>query len=743
MMGERRLAILTSGGDAPGMNAAVRAAVRTALSTGAVPFAVADGFQGLIDGGDRIRPMSWSSVGGILHLGGTVIGTARCAAFRERDGRRTAARNLLEKQIDALICVGGDGTLTGADTLRQEWPALLSELVSRGDVAPEAAARHPFLALVGLTGSIDNDMPGTDMTLGTDTALHRITEAVDALTSTAASHQRAFVVEVMGRRCGYLALMSALATGASWVLIPEAPPDDGWEERMCARIRDGRKGGRRHSTVILAEGAVDRHGGAITADRVRQVLEERLGVEARTTVLGHVQRGGAPSAFDRVMGTLLGHAAVDEALAFGPESVPQLIGLKENRIKKTPLAECVERAREVGEALESGDYARALSLRSGSFREALEVLRTLVRAHPREALPGTRRFRIALLNTGAPAPGMNTAARAFVRLLLDRGHEALGVRNGFEGLLEGALEEMNWMSVHGWVSRGGAELGTSRRIPEGAEWGAVARSLSAGRVDGLLVVGGFTGYEAAWRLLRAREEYPALNIPVVCLPAAIDNNLPGAELSLGADTALNSIVEAVDKIKQSAVAWRRAFVVEVMGGWCGYLAAASGLATGAERVYIHEDPLTMARLEKDVRDLYDGFAKGKKRLGLVIRSENAHVVFTTQFLRRLFEAEGKGLFDARQSILGHLQQGGNPTPFDRILATRLSIRCADFLVEACEKGEAPASFMGFEGGRLRFVDFAQFTSMVDREFRRSKNPWWRAWEPVAALLDRPVASDAG
>ncbi|HQR46328.1 MAG TPA: 6-phosphofructokinase [Thermoanaerobaculia bacterium] len=731
------MGVLTSGGDAPGMNAVVRAAVRTALSKGAVPFAVADGFQGLVDGGDRIHPMSWSSVGGILHIGGTVIGTARCTAFRERDGRRLAARNLLEKRIDALICVGGDGTLTGADTLRQEWPGLLAELVSRGEVAPDAAARHPFLALVGVTGSIDNDMPGTDMTLGTDTALHRITEAVDALTSTAASHQRAFVVEVMGRRCGYLALMSALASGASWVLIPEAPPEDGWEERMCARIREGRDAGRRHSTVLVAEGAVDRSGRPITAERVRAVLEERLGLEARTTVLGHVQRGGAPSAFDRVMGTLLGHAAVEEALAFGPDSVPQLIGLKENRVRKSPLAECVGRARAVAEALEGRDDERVLSLRSPGFRETVETLKTLVRARPHEAAGGSRRFRIALLNAGAPAPGMNTAARAFVRLLLDRGHEALGVRNGFEGILTGTADPLSWASVHGWVGRGGAELGTSRKVPEGAEWGAVARFLSANRVEGLLVIGGFSGYEAVWRLLRAREEQPALNVPVVCLPAAIDNNLPGAELSLGADTALNSIVEAVDKIKQSAVAWRRAFVVEVMGAWCGYLAAAAGLATGAERVYLHEDPLTMARLEKDVRDLTEGFANGNKRLGLVIRNENAHAVFTTEFLRRLFEAEGKGLFDARQAILGHLQQGGNPTPFDRILGTRLAVRCADFLLEACAKGEAPASFMGFEGGRLRFVDFAQFTAMVDREFRRSKSPWWRSWEPVAALLDRP------
>jgi 6-phosphofructokinase 1 len=730
----RRVAILTSGGDAPGMNAVVRAAVRAALERGLEVFAVQEGFQGLVEGGVRFRRMGWNDVGGILAKGGTVIGTARSPAFRTREGRLAAARNVARERIDALIVVGGDGSLTGADLFRREWPGLLKELASKGELPPEAAKVVAPLALVGLVGSIDNDMPGTDMTIGADTALHRIVEAVDALVSTAASHQRTFVVEVMGRHCGYLALMSALATGAGWVLIPEAPPDgDDWEERMVAVLAEGRRAGRRHSTVIVAEGAVDRQGRPIEAERVRKLLEERLGTETRTTVLGHVQRGGSPSAFDRTMGTLLGVAAVEEVLRYGPDDVPCLIGLRENRVARVPLMENVDKARAVGEAIRSGDFDRAMELRGTGFRNAFRILKTLVRAFPHGPRDGQRRRRFVVLHAGPPAPGMNTAVRAAVRLLVDQGHVVLGARGGFEGLLSGDLEELDWMSVHGWVSQGGAELGTSRKVPSTEELPALAEVLATHQAEGVLLVGGWVAYQAAFRMQAARGAHASFRVPIVCVPAGIDNSLPGSELSIGADTALNAIVEAVDKIKQSAVAWRRAFVVEVMGRYCGYLAVMSGLATGAERVWTHEEGITMAALEKDLERLVEGFRKGK-RLALMVRNENASPVFTTDFLRRLFEAEGRGDFDSRQSILGHLQQGGDPTPFDRILATRYAARAVEVLVEESAKPEPAACYLGFTAGRLTAFPLEGLPETMELEFERARDPWWRSVEPVVRLL---------
>jgi 6-phosphofructokinase 1 len=731
----KSLAVLTSGGDAPGMNAAVRAVVRTGLHHGLDVYVVLEGYQGLVD--DKVRPAKSSDVGGILHRGGTVIGSARCADFRTREGRRLAARNLVTRGIDHLIVIGGDGSLTGANIFREEWPELLAELVEDGAIDQARADNHANLVLVGLVGSIDNDMFGTDMTIGADTALHRITEAIDAIHSTASSHQRSFVVEVMGRNSGYLALMSALATGANWVLIPESPPDtDDWEESMCRALEAGRAIGRRSNLVVVAEGAQDRHGNPITAQHVKEVLEDRLGEDTRVTILGHVQRGGAPSAFDRYLSTVLGHAAVELALNAAPDSEPRLVGIRENQVIDSPLMECVRKTHAVGVLIADHDYDDAMAMRGGSFLDSFRLQRTLVRAQPRPPVPGRRRLRLAVLHGGGPSPGMNTAVRVAVRVAMDQGHTVLAVNNGFRGLMRGNIEELGWLSVDGWVSYGGAELGTSRVVPTGEALEAVAGRLSEHEVDGLLMIGGWAGYQAAYELFSHRRDYRGLDIPIVCLPASINNDLPGSELSIGADTALNSIVGDVDKIKQSAVASRRCFVVEVMGHDSGYLALMSGLATGAERVYLPEEDVTLHDLEVDVRSLIDGFEHGK-RLGLMIRSEGADPVYTTAFMAALFEKEGGDLFDVRQAILGHVQQGGSPSPFDRIQATRLTARCVEFLVDQAGRDDPESAAIGLERGRIHFTPLAALPSMVEADAQRPTVQRWMALRPLAKVMARP------
>jgi 6-phosphofructokinase 1 len=733
-MTKKQIAVLTSGGDAQGMNAAVRAVVRTALDQGVEVYSIYEGYQGMVEGGERIHKMNWDSVGGILQLGGTVIGAARSPAFLTHEGRRVAARNLIEQGIDGLIVIGGDGSLTGANVFRQEWPSLVSELLERGEISAEAAEQYPNLSIVGLVGSIDNDFYGTDMTIGADTALHRITEAVDAITSTAASHQRTFVVKVMGRNCGYLALMGALATGADWVLIPEAPPDvDDWQKVMAERLRAGRKAGRRDSIVILAEGARDRHGNYIGSSDVQRALEEQLGEDVRVTVLGHVQRGGRPSAFDRTLGTFMGYEAVRTILAATPDDEPVVIGIKNNRMTRIPLMNGIEKTLAVAEAIAAEDYELAMDLRSSSFKDAFRTLKTMVRALPHPIEPGQKRFRIAVLNAGAPAPGMNTAARAAIRLGLDQGHIMLGIRNGFEGLADGEVEEMKWMSTSGWATQGGSLLGTNRKIPQGSDLYSIARVIEDQKIDALLVIGGWNAYEATRLLLNNRQNYPAFNLPTICLPASINNNLPGSELSIGADTALNSIVDAVDKIKQSAVATRRCFVVEVMGHYCGYLALIGGLATGAERVYMHEEGITLRDLQADVEKLTEGFLSGK-RLGLMIRNEYANPIYTTQFICSLFEEEGKDVFDVRPAILGHLQQGGDPSPFDRIQANRFARLCLEFLIEECQKDGDRSAFIGLQNGQIQFHDMRDFERMVVSEFQRPRDQWWLDLRPIARLL---------
>ena len=735
----KNLAILTSGGDAQGMNSGVRAAVRNALEKGLNVYAIYEGYQGMVDGGDRIRKMTWDSVGGILQKGGTILGTARCETFRTREGRRRAARNLLEHEIDCLVVIGGDGSLTGANIFRQEWPELVQELAQSGEISPEVAARRCCLTIVGLVGSIDNDMYGTDMTIGTDTALHRIIEAIDAISSTAASHQRTFVVKVMGRNCGYLALMSAIATGSDWVLIPENPPDVGWEQTLIQDLKAGRKAGRRDSIVVLAEGARDRDGKTIGSSYVSKVLEEGLGEEVRVTVLGHVQRGGSPSAFDRNLGTLMGYAAVEAAMAAKPEDEPQLVGMRGNRIVHSPLMQCVEQTQTVAKLIEQRQYEKAMDMRGPSFKDAYNTFRVFICAEPHPRPQGLKPLRLAVLNAGAPAPGMNSAVRAAVRIGLDLGHTMLGIGHGFEGLIKGDIREMEWMSVNGWSGLGGSELGTNRKVPDGKELYAIARNMEKESIQGLLMIGGWTGYQAAHKLYETRRTFPAFNIPMVCLPATINNNLPGSELSIGSDTALNNIVEAVDKIKQTAVALRRCYVVEVMGRQCGYLAMMSGLATGAERVYLNEEGVKLRDLLADLDQLIAGFKQGK-RLGLLIRNENANPIYTTGFMCSLFEEEGGELFDVRQTILGHVQQGGDPSPFDRVQATRLAVRCVDYLIEEAGKEEPESAFVGLKAGKIQFHPLEDLMRMMDEAHGRPKKQWWMDLRPIAKLLAQPMPS---
>jgi 6-phosphofructokinase 1 len=534
--------------------------------------------------------------------------------------------------------------------------------------------------------------------------------------------------------------MAALATGAEWVLIPENPPQwDDWEEKMAADLRRGRKAGRRDSIVVIAEGARDKLGNPIGSSYVQKFLEEKLGEEVRTTVLGHVQRGGAPSAFDRNLGTMMGYEAVETVLAAKPEDEPQMIAIRGNRIITAPLMKCVEQTRAIASAIDDHEYEHAMELRGDSFKETYRTLRTLLRSLPHAPTPGQKHLRLAVMNCGAPAPGMNTAVRAAVRLVLDRGHTILGIANGFKGFIDGEVQEMDWMSVNGWAATGGSGLGTSREVPSGRDLYAIARNIEKHDIQGILMIGGLSGYQGAYQLFHERENYPAFNLPLICMPASINNNLPGSDLSIGADTALNVIVEALDKIKQAAVAQRRCYIVEVMGRRCGYLALMSGLAAGAERVYLHEEGIRLHELVDDVEQLRLGFKHGK-RLGLMIRNEAAHEVYSTNVLCAIFEAESNDLFEVRQSILGHIQQGGDPSPFDRIQATRFATRCVDFLIEQAQSPEPAGSFIGLEAGGITLHSLEEIPKMVDKDNQRPKQQWWLEVRPIAKLMSQPMPS---
>jgi 6-phosphofructokinase 1 len=391
----------------------------------------------------------------------------------------------------------------------------------------------------------------------------------------------------------------------------------------------------------------------------------------------------------------------------------------------------------VADLIKEQQYDKAMEMRGRGFVEAYDILQTLLRAQPHPPQAGQRQLRIAIMHADGPAPGMNTAVRAAVRLGLDQGHIMLGVRDGVAGLVRGDFWEMHWTSVHGWVSRGGAELGTNRRVLQEPDYAAVAEQLRAHHIDGLMIIGGFLGYQLAYELHRRRRDVVEFRIPIMCMPASINNDLPGTEVTIGADTALNTIQQDLDKLKEAALAARRCFVAEVMGFECGYLALMAGLATGAERVYIPEEGITLDDLRRDVARLVTSFRRGK-RAALIVRSERADNYYTTDFVATLFEREGGGELSVRRTILGNTQQGGRPSPFDRIQATRLAAKALEYLIQQIHDGEAAVGCIGRAGGKIQYTSLARLDELMQVDAQRPIAQEWLAMRTVAhAMAEEP------
>jgi 6-phosphofructokinase 1 len=309
----KKIAVLTSGGDAPGMNAAIRAVTRSALDQDMTVYGVRQGWQGLVEG--QFRQLSARDVGGIIQVGGTFLGTARSTEFRDQSGRSKALRNLAQQGIDGVVAIGGNGSQTGS--------YLLSKL---------------GVHVIGIPSTIDNDLFGTDITIGCDTAINVTLDAIDHLRTTGSSHNRAFLVETMGRDCGYLAIMAGLAGGAEVISTPEfeVPASE-----IAHRLRAAFERGKTHAIVVIAEG-VKENAAKILAYCDSQ--KERTGFELRATTLGHVVRGAPPSAFDRLLATRLGVSAV-KSLTNGETGV--LVGYQKNEVARTPLSEIVDRIKPI------------------------------------------------------------------------------------------------------------------------------------------------------------------------------------------------------------------------------------------------------------------------------------------------------------------------------------------------------------------------------------------------------------
>ena len=302
----KTIGILTSGGDAPGMNAAIRAVVRSAIYYGCKVYGINRGYKGLLE--EDLTEMNLSSVGDIVHRGGTMLKSSRCEEFKTEEGRKLGVKVLKKYGIDCLVVIGGDGSFNGAKKLSEMgFPA------------------------IGIPGTIDNDLEYTDYTIGFDTAMNTVIDAIGKIRDTSSSHERVNIVEVMGRNCGDLALYAGIAGGAETIIVPEV---DVKLDEIALRLKTTQKRGKRHSIIVMAEG-VEKVG---SASDLKKVLTEQAGADVRVTVLGHVQRGGSPTAFDRILASRFGYRAV-ELLLEGKSS--RVVGIKDNKIIDLDIQEAL------------------------------------------------------------------------------------------------------------------------------------------------------------------------------------------------------------------------------------------------------------------------------------------------------------------------------------------------------------------------------------------------------------------
>uniref|UniRef100_A0A8D2MMP6 Phosphofructokinase, liver type n=1 Tax=Zonotrichia albicollis TaxID=44394 RepID=A0A8D2MMP6_ZONAL len=467
-----------------------------------------------------------------------------------------------------------------------------------------------------------------------------------------------------------------------------------------SHIAQTRSRGSRLNIIIIAEGAIDRSGKPISSNYVKDLVVQRLGFDTRVTVLGHVQRGGTPSAFDRVLSSKMGMEAVMALLEATPDTPACVVSHSGNQSVRLPLMECVQVTKDVQKAMDEKRFDEAIQLRGRSFENNWNIYKLLAHQKPaQEKSP----FSMAILNVGAPAAGMNAAVRSAVRIGICQGHTIYVVNDGFEGLAKGQVRDTLGAAGH---------------------WGA-SISQSFGRLQ---------AYEGVLQLVEARGQYEELCIVMCVIPATISNNVPGTDFSLGSDTAVNAAMESCDRIKQSASGTkRRVFIVETMGGYCGYLSTVTGIAVGADAAYVYEDPFTIHDLKANVEHLTDKMKTDIQR-GLVLRNEKCHEHYTTEFLYNLYSSEGKGIFDCRINVLGHLQQGGAPTPFDRNYGTKLGVKAVLWMSEKLQqvysKGRVfansgdTACVIGLRKKVVAFSPVTELKKVTDFEHRLPQEQWW-------------------
>ncbi len=645
----KTIGVLTSGGDAPGMNAAVRAVVRTAISYGIKVKGIYRGFSGLIY--EEFVDLESDSVSDILQRGGTFLYTARCPEMITEEGQDRAAAMCKKHGIDALVIIGGDGSFRGALSLAQ-----------RG------------INVIGVPGTIDLDIACTEYTIGFDTAVNTAMDAIDKIRDSSTSHERCSIIEVMGRHAGYIALWCGIANGAEAVLSTELYNYE--EQKLIEDIKKKRENGRKHYIIINAEGIGDSEGMA-------KRIEYATGVPTTATILGYLQRGGSPTCKDRVFASAMGAKAVD-ILKNGGEK--RVIAYKNGEFVDFDMEEALAMKKTLDPHMVAmlGRLTRKGDSKTMAFEGMLPV-EDATETGKRKGRGAKQIKTIGIMTGGEDAPGMNAAIRAVVRSAIGYDMKVWGIYRGYAGLLEKDALEMSNKTMSETVQKGGTLLLAADcpeiHTKEGKE--KAVKIIREMGLDALVVIGNNDS-------LKVAGELSDLGVNVIGIPATIDLDVACTEYTVGFDTAVNTAMRAIDKIRDTSASHERCSIIEVAGEHSAYNALWCGIANGAE------DVVTERGTDRDEQRIISSIIS-KKRLGkklhLIVNSES--VGHSKSLAKNIQFATG---LEARATILGQLQRGGTPSCMDRVFASSMGGKAVEVL-----RAGGSNRIIAYDNGE--FVDF--------------------------------------
>lgn len=780
-----RLGILTSGGDSPGMNSAVRSIVRYSLKNNIKVFGIYRGFDGLIRG--DIRSLGWDSETHSSGQSGTYLLSARSNRFKTREGRKEAAYNLFIRNINALVVIGGEGTMEGALILKNEFKELCKELIaekkilqkpikkpvkasdisagislstekvediiidygepdSSGEIQVDVEKLYE-IQIVGIPGTIDNDIAGTDFTLGSNTAITRVFEVVEKLTSTMRSHKRVFVLECMGRNCGWITLMAGFAVEAEYILIPEIPCKN-WREDMIRSLKTAYFNHKLNILVCVSEGAINEDGSKITIDEVTQVIENAE-MDVRSIVIGHVQRGGLTTAQDRFLGTLFGLHAVEYIM--NGKNDPVMIGNVDKEFIFLDLKKVVDSSKLIEKHFSDRAYDAVLQMRSAFFREIYQIYelhrhelsKKFFREHlyPREYSIGhlhahserkldstsqisermtqyfseKKQMRIAILAEGLNSGGMNTVLNSLVQFGLCKDIEIFYFFDGYNGLRDMNARRADIFEFSLVHALGGIAIGTSEMKKMDAEM--VERKIEELQVDFLVVIGGTANLKLANKCKK-----------IVVIPTTIANNFPGTDMSIGSDTALNAILTASEASRLTASSYEKSLcMIEIGGGKCGYLTIMAGISCSAFEIFYPESS-QLEDLVKIKERIRVAFEDQRKDSVIIFRNRTVFENISTEALCQVINPGG----DVRCEyiILGHLERGISPSVQDCIMA-RLSAYKA---IELC-LGQVTGGIVGIKGKDAKLIPIAKAIDDYDETNDIARDPFWLRYSTICSLIE--------